>query len=398
MNLLSVIHYPVFGGPHNGNIRISRPLEEQGWHVVVLLPDGPGNAVTRMRDSGVDVRTTALHRVRATLNPAIQARYFGSFWREVQEIRSLIRESRADVVMLNGFANSQAAFAAHFEGVAVAWQIIGTRNPALLQTALLPIVRRFADVVMTTGHFMAAGYQQRLPNLKVIPSYPPVDCSRFAPDPDTRSELRASLGIGPTDFLLGSVANINPQKGIEYLIEALSRLNYSAGRVRLALVGAEYENHAGYSKSLRRLMVEKGLREGEDVLFLGDRNDIERQLQAFDAFVMGSVPRSEGTPTAAIEAMACALPVVATDVGGVKDLVEDGITGFLVPPLQSGAITSAVQKLLDDDALRHRLGETARGRAQDRFDIATCAETHMRAFEVALDHRKSRGGKHRLSA
>ncbi len=95
-------------------------------------------------------------------------------------------------------------------------------------------------------------------------------------------------------------------------------------------------------------------------------------------------------PTVILEAMACGVPVVATDVGAVREVVEDGVTGFVVPPLDPQAIAHATLRLLDDAELRARMGEAARRRAVERYDVEVCADTHVQAFEAAIAHHRLR--------
>jgi glycosyltransferase involved in cell wall biosynthesis len=118
--------------------------------------------------------------------------------------------------------------------------------------------------------------------------------------------------------------------------------------------------------------------------------DVAAILPGFDIFVLSSVPRSEGLPTAIVEAMACGLPVVATDVGGVRELVHDGATGYVVPPRDPSAIATAVSRLLSDADLRSALGRRARQRVEDCLSIARCVEAHLRAYEIALAVRARR--------
>src|SRR5712671_4548672 len=101
MRVLSIIHHPVFGGPHNRNARLIPILRSRGVESTVLLPDEPGNAAERLRDAGVDVVTLPLDRLRASYNPMANARTLSNLWPNVRQIRNLIRERRIDVVQIN---------------------------------------------------------------------------------------------------------------------------------------------------------------------------------------------------------------------------------------------------------------------------------------------------------
>jgi glycosyltransferase involved in cell wall biosynthesis len=390
-HLLHVVHYPVFGGPHNQALRLAGPLAEHGWRTTVLLPDEQGNAETRLRACGVDVLTMPMGRLRASRRPRQHLSFASCLPGDVMRIRRVIKEREIDLVVVAGLVNPQAAIAARLAGVPVVWQIVDTRLPPALRRLFTPVVRSLADAVMTTGQAVAEQYPglQSLGS-RVVSFFPPVDCCSFRPQPELRGAVRAGWGLSDDDFVLGCVANINPQKGIEFLIQALARVRHGQPSARLVLLGEEYDTHRDYSLELRRLMARLGLREGIDVVLAGPSATVERDLQGFDAFLLGSVPLSEGTPTVIIEAMACGLPVVSTDAGAVRELVEQDVTGFVVPPLQPEAIAGASLRLLQDPELHCRMGQAARRRALECFDIGISADTHLKAFEAAMEHARRR--------
>ena len=158
MNLLSVIHYPVFGGPHNQALRLSAPLAARGWKTRVLLPEEPGNATERLRAAAIDVTTMPLHRLRATGNLLTQGRFLMGFWRDVGMIRRLIRQGNIDLVQVHGLVNPQGAIAARLEGVPVVWQILDTRPPMMLRRLLMPLVARLSSSIMFDGNALTAVY------------------------------------------------------------------------------------------------------------------------------------------------------------------------------------------------------------------------------------------------
>jgi glycosyltransferase involved in cell wall biosynthesis len=255
----------------------------------------------------------------------------------------------------------------------------------VLDEFFLRLSRRLADVIMTTGRKVAERHQKRLGEAQhVVPFYPPVDCSEFTPRQDLRDEVRREWGIDHDAPVLGTVSNINPQKGIDQLILALVHTRHREPAARLVIVGSEHDTHRKYATALRAEMMRWGLVEGTDVVFTGSRSDVHRQVQGFDVFVMGSVPNSEGVPTVVLEAMSAGLPVVATDVGGVSEVVENGVTGFVVPPLQPAVLADAALEILNDRELLRQMSAEARARAVQRFDIGVCIRTHLEAFDAAL--------------
>ena len=191
MNLLSIFHYPIFGGPHNQALRLSAPLATRGWKTRVLLPQEPGNAGERLRNAGIDVTTMPLHRLRATGNPLTQSRFVAGLWREVGEIRRLIREGDIDLVQIHGLVNPHGAIAARLEGVPVVWQILDTRPPMVLRRLLMPLVARLAQSVMFDGDALTAVHPGAAAlSARSFVSYPPVYVRGFYPGLAERAGVR----------------------------------------------------------------------------------------------------------------------------------------------------------------------------------------------------------------
>jgi len=172
------------------------------------------------------------------------------------------------------------------------------------------------------------------------------------------SKVRSELGLKEDEILITMVARFVPQKDHNTLLQALSLL--PGGEFKAALVGGG-ERETFFRKKAGEL----GLR--DKVIFLGERRDVPQILAASDIFVLSS--NWEGLPRSIIEAMMAGLPVVATRVGGVPELVEDGVTGFLVPPRDPDALAAALQKLLNDPELRRRMGEAGREKALKEFTL-----------------------------
>jgi len=383
--LLFVEHHPVFGGPHHRAIVLAGPLREQGWETVALLPNEPGTALDRYRTAGVPVTTIALRRLRRRLrhNAATLAHLAG----DVSRIRAAIRREEIDLVVVAGFESPHGVIAGRLEGLPVVWQIISTRTPMLYRRAMSAFARRFADVVMTTGTTVAAAHPgvDRLGE-RWVPFFSPVDTGRFAPSDERRAAARAELGLPDDCLVVGTVGNVNPQKGHQTFVRAASRLRRHAPETRFLILGEQDANHAAYRQALVQEANVSGVRVGEELLIHAPGSRVAELAAAIDVFWFTSVPRSEGVPTAVMEAMALALPVVATDVGGVRDIVRDRENGFVVPALAPQRLVEATLPLIADAERRADVGGAARAFAVAHCSVEHCIASHLSAFERAVLH------------
>jgi glycosyltransferase involved in cell wall biosynthesis len=380
---LFVLHYPAFGGPHNRILRIAEPLRAAGWDCAVVLPTEPGNAVSWLRSRDVAVIEMPLSRVRRIASPLPNCRMLAAAPREINGLRQVIREWNPDVVVVGNLVMPHAAIAAHLERRPVLWQIVDTAVPKLLQLIVMPFVRRWADAVAYGGsrlRYEHAG-AERLPQPWYVIS-PPVDTRRFTANSESRAEVRDELKIGMHSPVIGQVVAINPKKGLDYFLRAAAIIVREHPDTRFMILGSAHSTHMAYYEELRSLQAQLGLSE-QQVLWLGDQADAERYYSAMDIFAVTSVPRSEGTTTTSMEALACEVPVVATDVGAVSEVVVDGECGYLVKPNDPATFANRANLLLRDEHLRQTLGTAGRRRAVERFDVKVCVEHYLRAFEGA---------------
>lgn len=388
MKVLSVVHSPFFGGPHNEALRLREPLRRRGWEIEVAVPDEPGSAAARLEAAGVPVYVLPLSRLRAAPDPRLLLSFLRDFRPTVGSLESAIEASGADVVQIGGLVNPHAALAARRRGAAVVWQIVDSRPPALVRRSAMVLVRRLADAVMFDGESLIPLHEARSLALPTFVYYPPVDTKRFVPDRERGQQTRAELGFPPEAKVVGTVSSLVPMKGLENFIAAAGLIAKTDPDTRFVIVGSTLSSHVAYAERLRRHADE--LRLPQPIIFAGERTDVERWYPAFDVDLITSLPRSEGTTTTAGESQSCGVPVVATRVGAVGDVVEDGTTGLLVEPDKPEAIAKAVRRLLDDDSLRMRMGTAGRVAALERFDVERTADTYVLAYAAALAHAAAR--------
>jgi glycosyltransferase involved in cell wall biosynthesis len=251
----------------------------------------------------------------------------------------------------------------------------------LAQRVALPVVDRFVALAGTHQEHLASHLGLAPSRIEVIGSG--VDLGAFAPVPD-REALRRELDLPPQAPLVGIVAALRPEKNHALFLEAAARVHARLPEARFLVVG-EGPERAGIERAIARLAL------GPVVRLLGARRDLPRLWPALDVGVLCSHAVVETLPVALLEAHACGVPVVSTDVGSIRDVIAEGETGFLVPAGDAGALADRVGRLLGDAGLRARMGEAARRRAERLFDRSTMVRAYEDLFvRVARDPRGGR--------
>jgi glycosyltransferase involved in cell wall biosynthesis len=391
LTVLSIVHPPVFGGPHNTVGELGRLLKADGVETIVVLPDEGEDAAARMREMGVEVLTVPLHRMRAVLDPRVHLGWLRALRGEVAQLARIIEQREVDVVVTHSLPNLHGGLAARRAGVACVWELIDSFPPRVARWAYMPLVLSLADVVMTTGRRIARMHPgtTRL-GRRWINFYPSVDVRRFSADPTVRENARRELGLPPDALVIGNVANVNPMKGHATFIRAAAELRTSHPDAKFVILGATYEHFGDYTERLWRDAAQLGLRRDHDLIMRDPGRRVRELAQAFDLFWMTSEPLSEGLPTVIGEAKALGLPVVTTDVGSTSECVSDGVSGYVVAPRDPHAIADATRKIIDDPVRRESMGVIAREEAVRDYAAERCAEAHRRAFAIAIDHHRRR--------
>jgi glycosyltransferase involved in cell wall biosynthesis len=189
--------------------------------------------------------------------------------------------------------------------------------------------------------------------------------------------LREELWLPHGSPIVGNVAALVAHKGQRHLVEAAALVVRQVPDARFVIAG-EGDLRPALEHQIKHLGLEK------HVMLLGFRSDILSVHKAFDVFVMSSV--TEGLGTSLLDAMACGKPIVATTAGGIPEVVQDGKTGFLVPPRDHQAMADAIVRLLKDAGLRRGMGEAGLARANAAFSAERMVQGTLRVYE-----RLSRG-------
>ncbi|HEX4482089.1 MAG TPA: glycosyltransferase [Rudaea sp.] len=190
-------------------------------------------------------------------------------------------------------------------------------------------------------------------------------------DADRRRRLRTSLGFTNDDWLIGCVASFTPVKRHVDLIDAFADVHAAFPNARLVLIG-----DGPLRDAIQRQIAKHGLT--DYVSFLGKRSDVDQILPALDVFALAS--NTEGLSNAILEAQACGLPIVATDVGGNPDLVRPGETGWLVPAENSRSLATALKEAASQQQRAKQMGANARARVQQDYSVDAMAASYEKLY------------------
>ena len=251
-------------------------------------------------------------------------------------------------------------------------------SPVLLNRALADRIVAVSDAVRRSFTSLPG-----FPASRVEVVYPGLDIAGFdAPEAASRARARDSLGLGLAAPVLLNVGRLEPVKGQRHLVPMMVLLRERLPNAVLLVAGGG-ELH----DDLLRQVTEAGL--GDAVHLLGSRPDVDALLAASDVLVLAS--ESEAAPLPLFEAMRAARPVVATDVGGVSEIVRDGETGYVVPRADPRALADAVVRILGFPDAGASMGEAGRRRALERFDISRSVRSLERIYrDVAASARRPR--------
>jgi len=355
-----------------------RAFAAAGYEVIGV--SAPGRYVAEVQSWGVEHRPLR-HATRA-FSPAEDIRLFF-------ELRDLFRELRPDIVHTHtpkpGYVGRLAARM--------------SRVPVVVHTVhgifALPEDRWPKKAVVYTFDRVASSWSDiellqnpedfpvlrrlRIPERRLRLLGNGIDLGRFDRgriDPQRVAALRSELGFDSDDVVCGAVGRLVWEKGYREVFAAAARLRLDAPHLRFLIVGPTEARDAVPQAELDRAAALG------NVTFLGLRDDLEDLYAVMDFYVLASY--REGFPRSAMEAAAMGLPLVVTDIRGCRQVVDDGVNGIRIPVRDAAALARAMAVLVDDTAMRRRMGEASTAKARREFDQQDVIDTTLQTYEQLL--------------
>jgi len=359
------------GGTEHATLRIARAVRDRGFHSIAFCRDDAPEVHEFFR--AAEIPTVSYRLTELSLRAPV------AFARNT---RTIARElKRLDVDLLHCAdvdAGIEAGLAGGVAGIPVLCHV---RNPVLTvsrrERMLLAPVRRFVFVSRDTWSTFG---------LPVGPERGTVLYDGIVPSDgasaETRSEVRRELSLAPDVPVVGMTARVSPQKDYLTLARAAVEVRRAVPGVRFVIVGdhTEHEAHREHFAMVREELVRLGVLDA--FLFTGFRSDVGRVMRAFDVFVLST--HFEGLPLVVLEAMSVGLPVVATAVNGIPEVIDSEEVGLLHPHEDSDALARQLIALLTDPARAARVGDAGRALVRQRFGMETFAENVASLYRDAL--------------
>jgi sugar transferase (PEP-CTERM/EpsH1 system associated) len=368
-----VIHRFDVGGMENGLVTLINHMPEGRYrHAVVCLQDF---TEFRRRIERPDVSFLALNR-----RPGKDFRLYPRLWRALRRLRPDLVHTRNLSALEGQVVAALAGVPArvHGEHGRDVFDLYGRNwKYNLLRRGVRPFVTRYTTVSKDLERWLIETVG--VDPARVTQIYNGVDTERFMPRPLRRRIIGPSGFAGNGEIVIGSVGRMAEVKDYPALVRAFLRLLDAEpawrDRIRLVILG-----DGPAREPCLRLLEEAGA--ASRAWLPGERRDVSVLMQSFDVFVLPSL--GEGISNTILEAMACGLPVVATRVGGNPELVEERVTGTLVPSENPEALADALAAYIRDPERRREEGARARRRTEQRFSINAMVAGYLSAYDAAL--------------
>lgn len=364
------------GGKERVVFHLATGLAARGIEPLVVCLEERGEFGERLAAEGVAVE-------------ALGSRWGWDFV-AIGRLARLLRGFRPDIINVHDRASLPYAFAAN--RVSVRAPLVVSCHGLLFQDSSHP--RRVERLAMRdVRRVTAVSAQAAREYARLLAWSDPVDIvlngvPMVPREPDLGRAVRDELGLPPRMFVFLAVGNLIPEKGYEDLLDAAARLKADTPVPFVVLVagGKDYDSECWekLSRHAERLAL------ADTVRFLGLRSDVSALHSAADTYILSS--HKEGLPMALLEAMAARLPVLATRVGGVPDVVRHAVEGLLVEPSRPDALAGAMSRLLTDPPLRNRLAAAARLTVEATHSVHHMTAQYVTVYEAA---RRTRVGLRR---
>jgi len=359
-------------GSKRSLLSLIEALDESCFHPLLICPE-PGLLSEKAEQLGIPVQILPIHDLVFTANPLLLLRQAWRLWRNIFTLRRLFRREKIDLVHVNCYKiGPPYSIAARTLGIPCFWhlrEILVTSS--FKKKVLLAMIRSMPDRVIAVSKTCAAQFPlDSQDDGKIHLIYNGIDSETFRAQADGQA-IRREFGLSVDTPLMGCVGQLIPWKGQDDFLRMAAKVLSLIPEARFLIVGKEAGSDQPFRASLDELALSLGIR--DHVIFTGFRQDVPSLIASMDVFLHCAV-QPDPLPRVVLEAMALGKPVVATQTGGLPELIDGGRNGILAPPRDVDGLAEGVVSLLLDPDLACKMGRAARERVEERFSLTKHVE------------------------
>ena len=381
IRVANIVEEGRIGGPQIRIALIASALNSKKIHTTVIFPKKDSRDFQKLcKKNGISYLMTPITTLRRDLVTIFL--YIISFPFEVLMLSKILKNNRYDVVHLSGGSwQYKGLFAAKLAGVKVIWHLNDTYTPVFIR-GIFSLVSYFANSFIYASYRTKKYYEKLIPNKnKNFLIQSPVDINFFNPDINFKVKKFYKKINLKNKIVIGTVANVNPVKGLETFLKAAVEISSNKKDVIFLIIGSVHHNQRKYYTYLINIIKENKLK---NVFFINSRKDIRPLLKIFDIYVCSS--NNESSPMSVWEAMSMKKAIVSTDVGDVKNFIINKVNGFIVKVGDHEALAKRVVTLIKTPKLRYIFGKLVRNIAKNKLDLKVCVNLHINAYKKTIKH------------
>ena len=381
VRVANIIEEGKLGGPQVRIANVACALKDRVETIVVMPVDNSERFRNKLLGCGISFKMINLSRITKELKVAL--RYVFISWFEIYQLVRFFRAQKFDVIHVSGGSwQYKGVLAGKISGCPVVWHLNDTCMPWILRKAFslfssLPDAYIYASI--RSREYYSGFLKVERPGF-VIPA--PVDTAFFSPEAEISGDEEL-IEKWKGKFVIGTVANVNPIKGLDVFVKVAVALNKQIEDLVFVVVGSIEDNQQSLMSKLQEIINLNGI---NNIEFVGRRDDTRGILKRMDIYLCTSY--AESSPISVWEAMSMAKPIVSSDVGDVARYVISGKSGEIVPVADVNEMRNRLIELIPDVSRLNKYAEASRKIAIKDLDIKYCADKHQSVYQLMASKNK----------
>jgi glycosyltransferase involved in cell wall biosynthesis len=374
IKILFVIENIFFGGGERAFAQIINALDKTKYEIYVACFPG-GHFEEQIKNRAKLLSIDLRNRFNLT---------------NISKLARLMRDNKVQIVHTQGgrggfFARTAAKIAKVPVIISTIAMPVEGFNVGIIKKSCYMALDRFSEryahrfIAVSEALKQTLIENHKIPSENVVTIYNGIEIDKYTGIEHAERELKEEFNISPDNILIGYVGRLTWQKGLKYFIEAMHLIKQNnsdlVDKITYLIVG-EGEEKACLEKKVADLKLK------DNVIFAGFRQDIKKIISALNILVLPSL--REGQPIILLEAMAVRTPIIASDIEGIKETIEDKISGFLVNPRDPHAIANAIVDVIKNPDIAWELVENARKTVEQKFNLKDKIAQHERLYESLI--------------